>query len=568
MKPILSIALLLFACTAIASGSGRFFTPTQGYIRARDLPPDYSAVIDTIIYRRWDALEGSKVNSPIEEKLYNLGNKLHIISKLRTIRRRLLFRQGGRVTRELLLETERRLRQEGFLADAIIEVADGGDSTAIIVHTYDQWSTVPGSGFKLSGGQPIFWFGPVESNLIGTGQKIELIYKHLIERDVYSLGYESRAFIFKNFHLSGTAEKNTDGYAYAYTLGIPLFSKSQKWGFDIRGYGNKSDKTIYQDADESGRVVTYRDKILGIPFKGQISSSIHKYPSVVNLGFTAGIVRSFGTYHKFYLQPRFKWNERYQESAATRPPAGYELDFRNDYLAGIKVSYEQKDYKIVSNFRNLKWSENLDVGLQYQQGIYQNMKVFGAHSSQLYMEHFLTYINVWNSRHFLSSSAESSYFLSHRGVPEDGLFQYGLEYQWKWKPTFSTIVSSQWTHLFAYEASTQLWLGGEEGFSGYGNRIYTGQARILTSLEQRWFPHFELGTFVPVLAAFIKAGDTYPSYDDFNLETLHYSAGIGLRMGATRTVQRVVTHLNLSFPIASGLPGSAYQLELQAKKDL
>jgi hypothetical protein len=553
------IALLLLPISILSAERQRAFKATEGFTQAKDLPVDFKAAVDTISYRRYDAFEGSRTNSEMEKELFKIGNKLHIISKQKTIRRRIMFKIGGEATRELLLETERRLRKEEFLAEAIIEVAQTGNNRIhVLVHTYDQFSTAPAITIQKTGDRWTYWFGLIEHNLVGSGQKIGLIYGHGIKRDYYMVDYKNKAFILNNLQLSGIGAITTDGYDYRYELALPLLSKTQTWGFSVSNYGRKYIKYIYLDADLPGQLEVRKgikaaagekSRLFGQPT--DLSVEIHNDTDVVDMGFTATVTRSYGLKHKLLVSPTFKWKERYQDGRHIAAPAGYELDSRNDYLAGIYISYFQRDYKTVRNFRNLKWSENLDVGFRFSSGVHKNLEFLGAGTSQLFLEHTLVYINIWKSRHFLHTSLSTGYYLGFRGDFEDGTLTHSLEYQWKPIPATSSFLSSNWKHYFAREKSTQLILGGEEGLNGYPNRFFAGQARLLIGLEQRWFPDVEFGTAVPALAVFLNAGDAFESYDEFDAEKLHYSAGLGLRIGATRSVQKVVNHINIAFPLDS-----------------
>src|SRR5690606_3067421 len=94
-----------------------------------------------------------------------------------------------------------------------------------------------------------------------------------------------------------------------------------------------------------------------------------------------------------------------------------------------------------------------------------------------------------------------------------------------------------------------LYLGEESGLLGYPNFYYAGHARLLYSAEQRFFPPWEFGTFVPALAVFLNAGNTWDRGETARWRDLHYAAGFGLRLGATRSVQKVVNHANLTWPL-------------------
>jgi hypothetical protein len=51
------------------------------------------------------------------------------------------------------------------------------------------------------------------------------------------------------------------------------------------------------------------------------------------------------------------------------------------------------------------------------------------------------------------------------------------------------------------------------------------------------------------MAIFFNAGNTYSETEDVDASNLHYSLGLGLRLGASKSVHKVVNHINLSFPL-------------------
>ena len=134
MAPLL-LAASLFLPPSPSAQADRFFKGTEGFIRAKDLPDDFTAVIRSIQLNIKDVMEGSAVHSEAEASTFNIVNKLHIESRPGTIRRRLLFHEGDTVTANLLVETEKGLRSEQFLADAIIEVKKWEDGTAHVIIT-------------------------------------------------------------------------------------------------------------------------------------------------------------------------------------------------------------------------------------------------------------------------------------------------------------------------------------------------------------------------------------------------------------------------------------------------
>jgi hypothetical protein len=573
------IVTLLLLYSPLVYGKGdREFTPTPGAITADSLSRTFRARVLEIQYRIRDAYDGAVYHTKYEKMAFDLGNAIHYESRTSTIQRRLLFQQGEWVDRDVLLETERTLREENFLADAIIEVRHLGEQDVrVIVHTYDRFSLAAAIDLKKPGDEWLFTAGISDGNFLGTGQELGFFYVSEIERSFWTGQYINKAFLQRNTRLGLEAAYADDGYRFAYFLDRPLVSKKQKWAAGISGKNEKRNYFYYLDANLPGALAFLVDSN---------QNKLYVYPGIVDNNIDASITRSFGYKHKLDVRSGFVWRERYAESsleprvgsvflgtpfdiAGGDVPQELQLEFRKDYMVGVKLSYYWRDYKTVHNFRRLKWSEDLDIGFRLDQSIYQNLKLLGANNSDIYLEHRASYVNVWNNKHFLTTKGNLNYFLNKNGWNNGWLSSY-MEYYWKPISFTATYLYGGWDHYFRQEKSAQLLLGGEEGLSGYPNRFFAGQARVFGQLEQRYFPTLEVLTYAPVFAAFITAGNTFPTYRDFSWGDLHYSAGVGLRIGATRAIQEVVNHINISFPIDSKYRNalSYWKLTILAKKSL
>ena len=152
-------------------------------------------------------------------------------------------------------------------------------------------------------------------------------------------------------------------------------------------------------------------------------------------------------------------------------------------------------------------------------------------------------------RIFFNSSATLQYFLSHDSGLDNGSTTASAEAQWKPFTFTSSVLTGQYDNLFAAAPSQRLYLGGESGLNGFPNYYFSGKARVLLSAEQRYFPPFEFGTLVPAFAVFLNAGNTWSAYNGVDMHNLHYAAGLGLRLGQSRSVQKVVNHLDISWPL-------------------
>ena len=101
------------------------------------------------------------------------------------------------------------------------------------------------------------------------------------------------------------------------------------------------------------------------------------------------------------------------------------------------------------------------------------------------------------------------------------------------------------------DADRMMELGGDTGLRGYPLRYQAGDKRALFSVEQRfytnWYP-FRL--FYVGAAAFFDVGRTWGAggADTTNLGWLK-DAGVGLRLGNSRSGQGGVIHIDLAFPL-------------------
>ena len=116
--------------------------------------------------------------------LYRAANKLHIETRPKIIEDQLLFKPGEPYRHRLVLETERILRANNYLYEAVIvPVAYDGHVVDLDVRTRDVWTLNPGVSFSRKGGENTFGAQLQEDNLLGTGQKIDLEWESDVDRE-------------------------------------------------------------------------------------------------------------------------------------------------------------------------------------------------------------------------------------------------------------------------------------------------------------------------------------------------------------------------------------------------
>jgi len=549
-------------CTGLAQAApkARFFNPSPGYQGAKDLTSDFHGRVDSIAIVVKDAFDGAEVHSDIEARTFEILNTLHIESKDWVVYRRLPFALGDTVSAEILREAEKNLRDEEFFADAYVEVSPMGDTGwAVKVTTFDQWTLAASPNFKYVGNELVWWFGVVESNLLGFGQRLGFFVSHDLERDTRWLDYANTFFTPWQLSLAASYAWTSDGYTYNTSLSRPLRSREDKWGFTLSSDGSLLSQNLYLSGNDLDKLDGSAEAPADLKKRYESSNIIGYWDDVGTHAAYASVTRSFGNKLKISVSPYYSRFEQYLSGSfharnfALRQSLGIDgtpsLYRRHNELLGLSGSLYQYDYKTVRNFRNLKWSENIETGWRLTASAAKNQEWMGADQDDWFFSQTGVLNNAWLDRLFLNSSASASYYLRNGEKWVDGTVSGNVETQFKEVWWTSSLFSAGYAHLFATADSRNYTLGEENGLNGYPNFFYTGKARLLFAAEQRFFPAFEILTIVPALAVYFNAGNTYDSYRRVDLGDMHYAVGVGLRAGFSRSVQKVVNHVNLSFPL-------------------
>ena len=125
------------------------------------------------------------LSNPDEDNwLYRAANRLHIITRDKTITKQLLFRPGDAFDRRLIEETERLLRRNKYLHDAHVTAMSAADGRVdLTVATRDVWSLGPEISLSRSGGENRTRIGLEEINLLGRGQRLRVLRDEDVDRE-------------------------------------------------------------------------------------------------------------------------------------------------------------------------------------------------------------------------------------------------------------------------------------------------------------------------------------------------------------------------------------------------
>ena len=259
--------------------------------------------VDSIVYDIGDAFDDSKAHTKYDRLAYDLLNWVHIETKEMTVRKLLLFNQGDLANLDLMLESERFLREQRFLSDASIMVSQDSGMNIVKVHTSDNWTlTIPVS-FGFSGSEWSYdnlnWgIGVQESNFLGLGQLLGFYFGHNEFRDMWQVEYGDPHFIFRYNHLDFLYSYNTDGYLASWQMYVPFLSRSvNQWAYTLAGLKNESYYYVYGSGDmPPGTVESPTDKPLDSlqRYNGKKSVQLMQVKEFVSDSLSFRVSRSFG----------------------------------------------------------------------------------------------------------------------------------------------------------------------------------------------------------------------------------------------------------------------------------
>lgn len=118
------------------------------------------------------------------------------------------------------------------------------------------------------------------------------------------------------------------------------------------------------------------------------------------------------------------------------------------------------------------------------------------------------------------------------------------------------------------DLDNEILLGGENGLRGYPLRYRNGLGRWTVTLEQRGFTDWYPFRLVHVgAAAFVDVGGTWGNVDgQRSRHDILADAGVGLRLGNSRSALGNVLHVDLAFPLHGDRSIKSMQIIVETKK--
>ena len=461
--------------------------------------------------------------------LYRTANKLHINTRPSVIRKQLLFESGDPYSHRLVQETERILREQDFLYDAVIvPTAYDGKVVDLEVRTRDVWTLNPGLNFSRKGGENAVGVQVEENNLLGTGRSLAFEWDKNVDRTTLGVTYFDPHFLraFNRFTI-GYADAD-DGDTKLLVFNRPFYA------LDVRQAGGASlfDNERIDYRYELGK------KVGEFRHWDEYYEAYHGRSS----GLREGWVRRW-TFGASYERDRF-------EPEPDKPLAGPLPPDRKLAYPWIGFELLEDGYQERVNQDQIHRTEDVLVGLRAAVRVGASSDAFGADDDAIVARatlsdgaDLLPNLSVFGS--MLASGRLQGGSLENGMLSADGRLYWTTSKKTKFYAALSGTVTER------LDEELQLTLGGDNGLRGYPLRYQAGTSRALLTLEERiytnWYPFrlFHVGA-----AAFFDMGRTWGT-DVTGAESLGLlkDVGVGLRFGSSRSSFGNVLHVDVAFPL-------------------
>lgn len=590
---------------------------------ADSISDDSIVVISQVNIKVLNTFEDSKAHTSYERGLYDFLHLLRFKTKPSVIRKNLLFQEGDSVAYEKVIESERNLRRNRFISDAQIELVPNPDGTySAFVSSSDNWTTNLALNLSKPGEQWFYNLGLVEYDFLGYGIEAGALYSKGPERTSEIYIFKDPHFILKNHTLSTSFQNNSDGSLFNFQFQKPFISKDDQWGYTGKWFHSYANKYLYLSRTEN--TAFQQDPIrVSSPIQESLYKKGHqtiRYSGVYTDSMSLRLSYAQGKKWKHYYKGIFDrrtfmgapaerlslWGENCVQlesvssvGNASRPDlenyyqdlcseiddndslkeATYlgfgiqsseapDLFSRRDAIVALSYTIQYLNYSKVKNLNGAKWTEDIDLGFTLENRLGRNIPELGARQWETYFLHKLNFLEMFHERHFIQGNFSMDYFLAdNSNETEFGSQKAYLGYIYK-AGIWSTVAKTHYSAYFNSPQSRQLQLGGFQGLTGFPDFYYSGQALGWFSLEQRMYPEWELATAIPVPAIFFSGGNGWEHIEEMDWRELEYSAGLGLRVGLSKSVLGIVNHLNVSWPLngprEDGLQGAVFTITTEA----
>jgi len=493
---------------------------------------------------------------PGASRFYGAVNRIKANTREYVVRQELLFSEGQKFDGFLIEESERALRQLGFLRKVSIVPIQSGSTVDVDVYVQDTWTLFPVIIYSTGGGNERRAVGFVENNLIGHGKRLEGLWADDEGRETIEGVWEDRRLLGTRQNLVLGHFERSDGFRSVFSYGRPFRSLVESGSWRVDGDFSDLVGRLFENSDESFLYRNRSNKFgLGYTFaRGNPREIISRY--------TIGYTYSKDVFGEADDQD-FVDVDVDPESVSRDPELlADDREFSGPFFS---ISSIVPDFRSASHIDKFERVEDFNLGFQWSARLSLAPRALSSEEDSLGVGFRVADgVRIGDSAFLRGELVYSSRFDDDGS--ENSISQMGLRFYNVWGDTLlgkgrgiHTLAGAlRVRHADRLYRDSQFVLGASNGLRGYENRTFTGDTSIVLNLEHRVaFAENILQLFNLGGAVFFDAGGvTDRGFDDLFKNELYSNFGVGLRIGFPRSSGGSVLRIDLAFPLREGPDGS------------
>jgi hypothetical protein len=455
---------------------------------------------------------------------YRWANALHVLTREDFIRSLLLFRVGDRLDPALVAESERILRDTGFLSPVTITARPAPNGTELVVETHDQWTLEVGVSFGMFGKRKHKGGSLSDENFLGWGKVVEVEFDSDAERTTTTFTYKDHLLLGSRWQLELLHRNASDGKTDAFQLEYPFFSLAtpQAGGLEWR----KENLTDHLYAGSKKAVSGAVDRHNFLLWAGIRLPSDHVFTDRLTLGI-------------FSDQARFaRWT--WADGRAYPTPESRDM-------MGFQVGWDHQadNWRVVRGFRAWQRQEDVPLGPNWSVSVGLSLPGFGGDRTRIPLSGQFSIASL-TGRQYSWLNASTTARLE-KGLADNSVTHLDVGTALGGSAGWRARVAVDLGHKL--DGDRQLTLGADTGLRGWDPDTFDGTSRAVANLEWRHQLTGEvlhLGIFGVVV--FADAGTTWNPRVGPSTEGWRKDAGVGLLIESTRAALLRVVRIEAAWP--------------------
>ena len=480
-----------------------------------------------------------------DHALGRTANRLHASIRPEVIERVLLFRKGEPVQARIIAESERLLRRQRYVKEALIlpESQEDG-SVRAVVRVRDAWTLKAYGTYRRVGGQTSWSLRARDSNFLGFGKDLLLARETRPERTTATVGYQDPQLFGSRWLFGSSYQSLSDGRTRAFNLERPFFSFDTSWAVTLRV---KEEETRLATFNRTVETYALKSRSRSAELSGGLSFGTNAPAEALRL--EAGILARDLVHGSL---------ERLRPELMPEPTP---LDRRQRILF-LRGSLLQDRYRGFHNLLAVNRQEDLNLGWELATTLGWSLP--GTGQGGLLAE--VAAAKGWQPKEstMLLARLEAK-SLRTDGAWQDGLLSASLVSYFQGWPRQTLAARIGADAVWKPEFGELLYLGGEDGYRGYRNHLLAGDRRWLLTVEERVYTDvvFLWGILQLGFVAYADVG-SIRRVDGFGWTRPYGSLGGGFRIGDLKSSLGNVFYITVAVPLTRDPINDRYQLNLSS----